>query len=147
MIYLQPCIYQLYTRSFLSLIHICVLCLSVLSLALDLYWEGICWRRNRTTNLFAILLFQLFLNLMDFVLHLGLLVLSLFSSTISVLSSACNFGIPTSLSLIHIYSIGKHLFVQESEASEITLYSGHAFCRFMVCRLYRDVHGLDSCSF
>ena len=24
--------------------------------------------------------------------------------------------------------------------------SGHAFCRFMVCRLYRDVHGLDSCS-
>ena len=42
--------------------------------------------------------------------------------------------------------VRKHLFVQESETSEITLFTCHAFCRFMVCRLYRDVHGLDSCS-
>ena len=59
------------------------------------------------------------------------------------ISTTC---IPLFLLLAVSAIIGKHLFVQESEASEITLFSGHAFCRFVVCRLYRDVHGLDSCS-
>lgn len=54
-------------------------------------------------------------------------------------------SVPSARRFSH-HSIGKHLFVQESEASEITLFTCHAFCRFMVCRLYRDVHGLDSCS-
>lgn len=50
------------------------------------------------------------------------------------------------LAVSAIIALVNIFFVQESEASEITLFTCHAFCRFMVCRLYRDVHGLDSCS-